>query len=235
MPRARRKHPAILQCSLCSKRFTRPYNLRSHVKTHTGERPFVCTICSKSFARRHDCKRHEKLHKGVKTFICRGDLGPYGQWGCGRVFARADALARHWRSDLGSVCNRPIFDQEMHRQRSSPQQPQNVEWSSDLNLAVQPPMGVGPASCSPMDDTVDDELSVSLLTHYSVLADMDWSFPTTGSDLGNLSSLTATFDGSDDYEDETVGSVTGPYAKWWSAYLDASRSLASGTTRRPVE
>ena len=45
------KHPATFQCSLCPKRFTRAYNLRSHLRTHTDDRPFVCSICGKTFAR----------------------------------------------------------------------------------------------------------------------------------------------------------------------------------------
>ncbi|MBE7181713.1 MAG: C2H2-type zinc finger protein, partial [Terriglobus roseus] len=56
------KHPATFQCSLCPKRFTRAYNLRSHLRTHTDERPFVCSVCGKAFARQHDRKRHEGLH-----------------------------------------------------------------------------------------------------------------------------------------------------------------------------
>lgn len=106
------KHPASFQCSLCPKRFTRAYNLRSHLRTHTDERPFVCPVCGKAFARQHDRKRHEGLHTGEKKFVCRGELRGGGAWGCGRRFARADALGRHVRSEAGSKCIQPLVDEE---------------------------------------------------------------------------------------------------------------------------
>ncbi|KUI53790.1 Transcriptional regulator CRZ1 [Cytospora mali] len=73
-PKRAQKHPATFQCTLCPKRFTRAYNLRSHLRTHTDERPFVCTVCGKAFARQHDRKRHEGLHSGEKKFGGTSDL-----------------------------------------------------------------------------------------------------------------------------------------------------------------
>lgn len=108
-----RKHPANFQCSLCPKRFTRAYNLRSHLRTHTDERPFVCAVCGKAFARQHDRRRHEGLHSDEKKFVCRGNLKDGNIWGCGQRFARADALSRHFHSEDGYICIKPLLEEDI--------------------------------------------------------------------------------------------------------------------------
>lgn len=104
LAKSTQKNPSIYECHLCSKRFTRPYNLKSHLRTHTDDRPFICTICNKAFARQHDRKRHEDLHLGAKKYQCRGFLKDGTQYGCERKFARADALRRHFQTENGKEC-----------------------------------------------------------------------------------------------------------------------------------
>jgi len=72
----------------CDKSFTRFYNLRSHYRSHSGDRPFTCTLCDQSFARNHDLKRHQKIHSGNKPFQCTH---------CRKSFSRQDAQSRHFR------------------------------------------------------------------------------------------------------------------------------------------
>ncbi|CUM46395.1 uncharacterized protein AC631_03106 [Debaryomyces fabryi] len=99
-------------CNQCSKVFQKPYNLKSHMKTHSNEKPFKCSVCDKTFARSHDKKRHELLHAGEKNFKCEGFLKDgTTKWGCGKKFARSDALSRHFRTETGWLCIKPLMDE----------------------------------------------------------------------------------------------------------------------------
>ncbi|KAI1143285.1 hypothetical protein F5Y05DRAFT_408734 [Hypoxylon sp. FL0543] len=197
------KHPATFQCTLCPKRFTRAYNLRSHLRTHTDERPFVCTVCGKAFARQHDRKRHEGLHSGEKKFVCKGELKAGGQWGCGRRFARADALGRHFRSEAGRICIKPLLDEEMiERQRIWQEQrmqtmAQNMQPHAVMDSNVYPGMETSYA------------LPAALLAQYPALAQMNWG----QNDMGNVEdelSGRSSFDASDYDDGDDAGYVSGP-------------------------
>ncbi|KAI8915679.1 hypothetical protein EDD86DRAFT_196618 [Gorgonomyces haynaldii] len=75
-------------CHLCDRKFSRLYNLKSHIKTHENKRPFECSLCEQKFTRNHDLNRHLKTHSHERPHICQT---------CGRQFARKDALKRHQR------------------------------------------------------------------------------------------------------------------------------------------
>ena len=85
------------RCPYCSTEFTRHHNLKSHLLTHSQEKPFVCQTCNQRFRRLHDLKRHTKLHTGERPHICPK---------CGRKFARGDALARHNKGPGGCAGRR---------------------------------------------------------------------------------------------------------------------------------
>ncbi|KAH7224056.1 hypothetical protein BKA60DRAFT_281009 [Fusarium oxysporum] len=59
---SRRQVSGGFVCQICNKTFTRNINLKSHERSHFGDRPFACTTCGKAFARINDCRRHEKIH-----------------------------------------------------------------------------------------------------------------------------------------------------------------------------
>lgn len=85
------------KCQYCSTEFTRQHNLKSHLLTHSHEKPYVCQTCNQRFRRLHDLKRHSKLHTGERPHICPK---------CGRKFARGDALARHNKGPGGCAGRR---------------------------------------------------------------------------------------------------------------------------------
>ncbi len=60
--------PVLLQ--VCGKRYSSKAAALIHMRTHTGERPFVCGECGRAFRQKAQLIQHERIHSGEKPYMC---------------------------------------------------------------------------------------------------------------------------------------------------------------------
>jgi uncharacterized C2H2 Zn-finger protein len=80
--------PFICPFTNCGKKYSQKSSLNAHIRSHTGDKPFVCPDCGKSFSRKPSMKRHRLAHSGEKPFNC--EL-------CTKSFSRKDVLYSHMK------------------------------------------------------------------------------------------------------------------------------------------
>uniref|UniRef100_A0A674J1G2 Zinc finger protein ZFPM1 n=1 Tax=Terrapene triunguis TaxID=2587831 RepID=A0A674J1G2_9SAUR len=70
----------------CKKSCPSASSLEIHMRSHSGERPFVCLICLSAFTTKANCERHLKVHTDTLNGVCHS---------CGFVSTTRDILYSH--------------------------------------------------------------------------------------------------------------------------------------------
>ncbi|KAK0425778.1 hypothetical protein QR680_009380 [Steinernema hermaphroditum] len=142
-PHNRRK-PMIHTCEYCGKTNKYPSKIEAHMRTHTGERPFVCEICGASFTQKTPLRMHLRRHLNQKPYLCDYP-------GCNAAFVSGALLNAHKGSKHSTTIRyypcrngcgknfKSVRNQERHENECScmtPEMEEDFEYEIERDTAV---------------------------------------------------------------------------------------------------
>jgi len=104
--------PFVCEFPGCEHRFASSSNLIVHRRLHTGERPYACSSCPLSFVDSGALNKHRRVHTGEKPYACDHE-------GCTQAFARSGDLTVHKRVHTGEKPFECSTCHKSYTQRSS--------------------------------------------------------------------------------------------------------------------
>ncbi|XP_022097506.1 oocyte zinc finger protein XlCOF6-like [Acanthaster planci] len=120
-PKPRKTDGGYHECPTCQKTFGTAANLKSHLVSHTTERPFACETCGATFKRRRYLQLHKNIHTQAKIFECTY---------CDKTFLMKSWLHSHERYHTKpfscDLCGRAFGDKkirDVHRRSHTNEKP----------------------------------------------------------------------------------------------------------------
>ncbi|XP_017705383.1 PREDICTED: PR domain zinc finger protein 12 [Rhinopithecus bieti] len=92
-----------MRCVICHRGFNSRSNLRSHMRIHTLDKPFVCRFCNRRFSQSSTLRNHVRLHTGERPYKCQVCQSAYSQLAGLRAHPPPPLPPRTTRAGHGAV------------------------------------------------------------------------------------------------------------------------------------